>query len=95
MRYILERRAEVALRSLPHLERQRFDRAIASMLELSPQEIASHGSVRLLGESSQSRLYSYRSSATLRIIFSIGEDLLIVQDILNRHRVRQIFGTSG
>lgn len=94
MQVILERRAEVALRSLADAERTKVARAFAKLSELDQHGLSRHLLVhRLSGLPVQ--LYSYRVSDILRIVFSVQSDRIVIQDITNFDRLKHLTGGLG
>lgn len=91
----LERRAEIAQRSLPTSEKDRIARALDFLFESQASELLRDHRVSKLNFGSGEQLYSFRSSQRLRLIFSIRGNLIVVQDIVDHDRLKRWSGGQG
>lgn len=91
----IQRRAEIALRSLHPTERRRVLRALATLEATEPQIALASGKLhRLVDAAPEGNLYSYRGSQRLRVILSRDQASWTVEDIVDHDRLNRIFSAS-
>lgn len=88
MQVVLQRRAEIAIRSLTGVEQKRIHRALA---ELSTEDRAffskSRKTYRLATGFSGKQLFAYRVGPNLRLILSFERDTCIIEDVVDHDRL--------
>lgn len=95
MHIIFRKPAEIALRSLGSVEQSRTLRALDLLLSQGISEILHDPKVHKLATFSGEKLYSYRSSPKLRIVLSIHDDMLVVEDIVSHDRLERMLSHRG
>ena len=90
MNITIQRRAEIALRSLSQNEKGQLERALNKLTSLSPAEFYIRPEIQKLISASGEKLYSLIGSRRLRIILSVDADSCIVEDILDHDRLEQL-----
>jgi len=90
MNITMQRRAEIALRSLSQTEKGQLERALNKLTSLSPTEFYKRPEIQKLISASGEKLYSLIGSRRLRIILSVNADSCIVEDILDHDRLEQL-----
>jgi len=89
----LHNRAEVALRSLDAQTRKRV-MAVLHDLELKTFKSSNRrGQLRKLGDTSHADLYVARATAQLRLVVSIKNSVLTVEDIVPLDRIDRLMQT--
>lgn len=95
MKIIFRKPAEIALRSLGSTEQKQTVRALNMLLSQGMTGIFHDQKVHKLATYSEEKLYSYRSSPKLRIVFSIHDDMLVVEDIVSHDRLERLLSHRG
>ena len=91
MNVVLHRRAEIALRSLERAERNRISRELDALETLGPADLRQSGKLWKLATPSGEDLYSYTGSPQLSLVLSIEANAYVVQDVVARDRLNQLF----
>jgi mRNA-degrading endonuclease RelE of RelBE toxin-antitoxin system len=89
MQVLLQRRAEVALRSLDKIEQSRILRAMHTISETDQKAIQRLPHVKKL---QWQGFYVYRSSAKMRLIISFDGDVCVVEDIVSHDSLERFLG---
>jgi hypothetical protein len=96
MQLRIERRAEIALRSLQKTEQKHVDRALSSLLA---SEVAtvwhSHKIKPIATGFSGRKLFVYRGSPKLRLVLSFENDTCILEDVLDHDRLDRLVKRGG
>jgi hypothetical protein len=88
MQIVLERRAEIALRSLGSTERKQIARSLELLSEADlPMLMGSHRIRKLATGFSAKSLFVYRGSPTLRLVLSFENDVCKIEDIVDHDRL--------
>ncbi|OPB33497.1 hypothetical protein [Pseudomonas fluorescens] len=93
MQISIERRVEIALRSLESAERKKVEMALADLLRIDTR--APHANVnitRLVRESSGKNLFLYKVGREIRLVISFEDDKCIVEDVFYRNRLAGFVG---
>jgi Domain of unknown function (DUF4263) len=90
MQISLERRAEIALRSLNAIEKKKAMAALVKLAGADRVAIPRDIHARRLSGTEGRQLYTYRSSDRIRIVFSIRDDTVVVEDIVNPDRLGRL-----
>jgi hypothetical protein len=86
MKVEMERRAEIALRSVDPSEQEQINRAVAALAAADREALFANPNLRRLGSPSGEELYVYRGSPRLRLILSIDDDKCTIEDIVPHDR---------
>lgn len=92
---IVQKRAEVALRSLSGEERDKVSSAINDLLSLSITDFSNHPKIHAIRLQSGEKLYTYRLNNKLRLVLSIDDDTCVVQDLVNYDRFTKLLHNRG
>jgi plasmid maintenance system killer protein len=87
----LQRRAEIAQRSLALAEKKRVATVLETLVAANPQEILSSEKLTKLSEGALGKLYAYQINRRLRLIISWNEDKWCVEDIVDYDRLNRLF----
>lgn len=87
MRIVMQRRAEIALRSLNTSERRRVVAALERLQATDFQTLLQGQQLYKLQGGSESGLYVLRATNRLRVIVSRRDTSLIVEDIMSNDRL--------
>lgn len=87
MRLVLERRAEIALRSLSPTEQKQLSRAMDEIRATDPQEFYRSPKVHRFIAASGDALYSYKGNRGLRLILSVNADTCTVEEVAHHDRI--------
>lgn len=87
----IERRAEIALRSLQKSEQKHIDRALNELVAFD-QATLRHGSKihMLMSGLSGRKLFIYRGSPKLRLVLSFEDETCVLEDIVDHDRLDQL-----
>lgn len=91
----LERRAEIAQRSLQPSEKEKIARALEFLFAAKPIDISQDRRISKLKLGGGEQLFSFRSSPRLRVVFSIQDNVIVVQDIVDNDRLKRWTGGQG
>lgn len=92
---VIQKRVEVALRSLSGKERDSFSSAINNLLLLLRKDFSNHPTIHAIKLQSGEKLYTYNLSNKLRLVLSIDDDTCVVQDLVNRDRLTRLLHNRG
>jgi hypothetical protein len=97
MLLIVERRAEIALRSLQPMERKRVERSLQELLTADRSELRGNPKFHALrSERSGKQLFVYVGTPKLRLIISFPDgDTCLVQDIVDHDRLDRLMRHEG
>ena len=89
MKLVLQRRAEIALRSLGSVEQSHITRALDELRSATPSTLLRNPNLhRLVGASDQ--MYAYRGSPQMRLLLSLQGDTCVVEDIVTHDRLSRL-----
>jgi hypothetical protein len=86
----MQRRAEVALRSLDARDRDRVMGVISRLERSDFQELRDRGHVNKLRQAPGVSLYVMRATNQLRVVLSFQNDRIIVEDIVPHDRLDRL-----
>ena len=91
MQVVLQRRAEVALRSLHEREKKRIARAIDMIADSDRRTLLQSGHVKKIAMPGPD-LYVYKAGLKMRLIlsFEFEEEVCVVEDILSHDAFTQL-----
>lgn len=93
MQISIERRAEIALRSLEGAERTKVEIALAELLSVDARALHTNVNItRLVRESSGKNLFVYKVGKEMRLVISFEGDSCIVEDVFYRNRLAGFVG---
>jgi mRNA-degrading endonuclease RelE of RelBE toxin-antitoxin system len=93
MAVALSKRAEVALRSLSQIELKRALKALEE-LERQSRDEGRFRDVSRVNLGSE-KLFAYKASERLRLIFSLVEGRVLVEDVLNPDQYQRMVGRKA
>lgn len=94
MNVLIQRRAEIALRSLDPQEQKKVQAALGVLETTNLGEVPSSHRLRVLKFTSPEKLYTFRVNNELRLILSASESRWIVEDIMAHDRFARLFHTG-
>jgi hypothetical protein len=87
----IERRAEIALRSLQKIEQKHIDRALNELLASDMATIRQSPKIHMLASGFSGRkLFVYRGSRKLRLVLSVDNETCVVEDIVDHDRLDRL-----
>ena len=94
---IIQRRAEIALRSLQAIERGLVNRALEELLAVDKATLRANRKIHALkSDRSEKQLFVYKGSPKLRLVVSFpDEDTCLVQDIVDHDRLGRLVRREG
>lgn len=95
MQILIERRAEIALRSLRGRDKKQIQRALEDIQELTPDTIFHHHKIHRFAASLRDPLYVYGGVMRLRLILKITGDVCEVIDIVDHDRLNRLLDGRG
>ena len=96
MEVLIQRRTEVAIRSLGQSEQKHILRALIELQSIDFKELNRHPKVyKLSAGYSKVDLYIYRGSPKLRLIFLAKGDSCIIEDVIHHDRLKRLFHEKG
>lgn len=93
MQVTVQRRAEVALRSLDARDRDRVSTAIARLEQAQFRELSERGQIKKLRQAPGVSLYEMRATNRLRLVLSFQNDRAVVEDIVPHDRLDRLPST--
>jgi mRNA-degrading endonuclease RelE of RelBE toxin-antitoxin system len=90
MQVIMQKRAEVALRSLDARDRDRVSAAVSRLEQTGFRELSERGQIKKLRQAPGVILYVMRATNWLRIVLSFQNDRAIVEDIVPYDRLDRL-----
>ena len=94
MNITMQRRAEIALRSLSKTEKGQLENALNELTSLSPMEFYRNSKIHKILSASGEKLYSLVGSRRLRIILSVHAESCTVEDIIDHDRLSRLLPTN-
>lgn len=87
MKLVMQRRAEIALRSLGRAEQRQITRALHELDAVLPESLSQNPNIHpVLGRD----FYAYQGTPKLRLILSVNGDICTVEDIIDRDRLDRL-----
>ncbi len=90
MQVILQRRAEVAFRSLELTDRQKVAAVLRHFEESKAKDLLEPNQASKFRKAPGSELYVMRATNRLRVVFSLQHDVLTVEDIVPHDRLGRV-----
>ena len=90
MDIIIQRRAEIALRSLKQNEQKQIRKALAQIKSVEPKDLFKVPNLRKLRKELGKNLYWYRGNERLRLVLSINENVCTVEDIVSHDKLNRL-----
>jgi len=90
MKLIIQKRVEIALRSLGKVEQKQITHALAALSLVKQEEFGRSAKIRRLHTSSGEKLYVYRGNLRLRLILSVHGGTIIVEDVVDHDRLNRL-----
>lgn len=92
----IERRAEIALRSLQKKEQKHIDRALNELLESDMATLRQNPKIHMLASGPFGRkLFVYRGSPKLRLVLSFDQETFVLEDIVDHDRLDRLIKREG
>ncbi len=96
MQVILERRAEIALRSLGSIERKQIERSLEFLSEADLRTLMDSHRIRKLATGfSAKALFVYRGNSKLRLVLSFENDVCKIEDVVDHDRLNRLAFGGG
>lgn len=87
----MERRAEIAFRSLQKTERKHVERALNELVSVDRATLQqSPKFYKLVTGFSGRKLFVYKASLKLRLVISFADDICVVEDIVDHDRLDRL-----
>lgn len=86
----IEKRAEVALRTLSSSDQRKVEKTLQHLSSIVPKQLTLSNDIRALRVASGQMVYIARVGRALRMVFSIKGNDCFVQDIVHRDRIERI-----
>jgi len=90
MKLVMQRRAEIALRSLESAEQKQITRALDELDSAVPASFNESPKIYKLLPVLGEKIYVYRGSKKLRLILSVKDDICTVEDIIDSDRLDRL-----
>ena len=87
---VIQRRAEIALRSLPKTDQKQISRAIDDITQLDQKDLGLNPKFHRLQVASGAKKLIYRGNQRLRLVLSIEGEVCNVEDIVDHDRLDQL-----
>ena len=96
MQLHIERRAEIALRSLQKNEQNQINRALNELLDLDRATLMQSPRLNILASGFSSRkLFVYKGSPTLRLVLTFDDDMCVLEDVVYHDRLDRLVKREG
>ena len=96
MHVLIQRRAEIAMRSLGKIEQNRILRALSVLLAADWTQLYRGPKLHKLATGlSGKKLFIYKGSPKLRLILSLEGDTCTVEDIVDHDRLDRLIALRG
>jgi hypothetical protein len=96
MNILMQRRAEIAFRSLSKMEKEKIAAAISVLSAVDCTKLRQEQNLHKLAVGrSDKELYVYRGTSNLRLIISLDDDTCSIEDIVDRDRLNQLISQRG
>ena len=93
---LIERRAEIALRSLGGPDERKIKQALRVLESADYRDISNNSKIyRALPVQGSKPLYVYRASPRLRLIFAVEEETCTVLDLVDQDRLGRLLPEGG
>jgi len=89
MKLVIQKRVEIALRSLGKVEQKQITHALAALSLVKQEEFGRSAKIRRLHTSGE-KLYVYRGNLRLRLILSVHNGTIIVEDVVDHDRLNKL-----
>jgi hypothetical protein len=90
MEIILQRRAEIAIRSLDKLEQKQIRRALDTISAVTLSELYQSPKFKKIRVGSGETLYMYRGNLRLRVLLSIQGDKCTIEDVIDHDKLSRL-----
>ena len=90
MNITIQRRAEIALRSLQQNERKQILKSLQQLEEVQPKDLWHIPKLQKLPNDLGKELHIYQGNRRLRLILSIKNNICIVEDILDHDKLGRL-----
>lgn len=91
MQLRIERRAEIAMRSLQKIEQKQIDRALKELITLDKPTLSQNPKLILHPSGILSRkIYVYRGSPKLRLVITFDGDTCVIEDVVDHDRLDRL-----
>lgn len=91
MQMLIQRRAEIALRSLQKIEQKQIDRSLRELSEQDRSTLQRSQKLHMLVSGfSGKKLFVYRGSTKLRLILSFDGETCVVEDLVDHDRIDRL-----
>jgi mRNA-degrading endonuclease RelE of RelBE toxin-antitoxin system len=90
MEIVLQRRAEIAIRSLSKFEQKQIKRALDTISSVTPTELYQNPKFRKLRVGSGETLYMYRGNLKLRLLLTIQGENCTIEDVVDRDKLSHL-----
>ncbi|NJM75837.1 MAG: hypothetical protein HC852_08705 [Acaryochloridaceae cyanobacterium RU_4_10] len=87
---VLERRAEIAIRSLSQQEQEQVGQALDEIGVIAPDELCQSSKVQKFRAGSGETFYVYPGTPSLRLILSINGDKYTLEDVIDRDKLSRL-----
>lgn len=92
----IERRAEIALRSLQKTEQKHINRALKELLAFDQVTLRHSPKIHVLtSDLSGRKLFVYRGSPKLRLVLSFEGETCVLEDIVDHDRLGRLVKREG
>lgn len=96
MNLIIERRAEIALRSLRGVDQKQISRALQELAAIPPKELFRHPKIhKVISSPDSTALYIYGGVIRLRLILAIEGETCTVVDVVDHDRLGRLRPEGG
>lgn len=92
MNLLMQRRAEIAIRSLEQAEQSQVKQALSEISLLTLEDLKQSSKFKPMD--SDKKLYIYRGNQKLRLVLSIDSDKCIVEDVVDHDRLQRLLLNS-
>ena len=95
MKLRIERRSEIALRSLQKNEQQHIFRALDKLLVSDRATLQNNPNAHIFKLVSRKRLYVIKASPRLRLVLSFDNETCVLEDIVDHDRLDRLLKREG
>jgi mRNA-degrading endonuclease RelE of RelBE toxin-antitoxin system len=93
---LIQRRADIAIRSLSTIERNQITSAFKELSESDRSRLLKNPKLQKLATRfSDRKLFVYKSSSKFRLILSFKDDICTIEDIVDHDRLDQLVFKQG
>ncbi|MGL6345216.1 MAG: hypothetical protein ACRC80_39450 [Waterburya sp.] len=90
MNIIIERRAQIALRSLAQNEQKQILKALAQIESVKPQNLVTISNLKKMRTELSKNTYLYRGNQRLSLVLSFKDNVVIVEDIVAHDKIDRL-----